>query len=51
MEVDINSIGYKISGIAWRIKNEIIDKLRELHKSYDCCYNDNLEQLEKRPRR
>ena len=47
MEVDINSIGYKISGIAWRIKNEIIDKLRELHKSYDCCYNDDLEQLEK----
>lgn len=24
MEVDINGIGYKISGIAWRIKNEIL---------------------------
>lgn len=30
MEVDINGIGYKISGIAWRIKNEIIDRLRKL---------------------
>lgn len=47
MEVDINGVGYKISGIAWRIKNEIIDKLRELHKPYDCCSNDDLEQLEK----
>lgn len=47
MEVDINGIGYKISGIAWRIKNEIIDKLRELHKSCDCYHNDDLEQLEK----
>lgn len=47
MEVDINGIGYKISGIAWRIKNEIIDKLRKLHKPYDCCVNDDLEQLEK----
>lgn len=47
MEVDINGIGHKISGIAWRIKNEIIDKLRELHKSYDCYDNDKLEQLEK----
>lgn len=47
MEVDINGIGYKISGIVWRIKNEIIDKLRELHKPYDCRDNDDLEQLEK----
>ena len=47
MEVDINGIGYKISGIAWRIKNEIIDRLRKLLKPYDCCDNDDLEQLEK----
>lgn len=47
MEVDINGMGIQIRGIAWRIENEIIDKLRKLHKPYDCYVNDGLEQLEK----
>ena len=47
MEADINNIGVQISGIAWRIENKIIDELRKLRKPYDCCYNDDLERLEK----
>lgn len=47
MEVDINNIGAKIEGIAWRMKNVIIDKLRKLHQPYDCCDNDDLEEIEK----
>lgn len=47
MQIDINGIGRQIQGVARRIENEIIGKLRKLYKPYDCCVNDDLRQLEK----
>lgn len=46
MEVDINNIGVQIRGIAWRIENVIVDKLRKIPREYDSD-DEVLNQAEK----
>lgn len=48
MEVNPNNIGKQIEGIAWRLKNVIVDKLRELQEDDpypDSTNNDVLKDL------
>lgn len=43
MEINVNNVGIQIRGIAWRLKNVITDKVRELpEKGY---YEDLLEEI------
>lgn len=46
MEVNPNNIGKQIEGIAWRLENVIVDKLRELQAEYeDTNEGDALEEI------
>ena len=46
MEINLNNVGVQIKGIAWRIENKIVDKLRKIHREYDSD-DEVLNQIEK----
>lgn len=45
MEINVNGVGKQIQGIAWRIENKIIDRLREACGLY--AKDEILDEIEK----